>query len=492
MTTEPNLYNPIGWAHLQLRGGVRNTVATTIGYTILISLLIFATVRFNPLRGSQTLSAWTLGLLGLQGGIVLIFGCLTVSTAVRLDFTSKMIESHRLMPTSSTSAILGYVLGAPCQALAFALANFAIGMVVANGAQVALQRWIMANAIMVSFAVFVWVLVVFFGFLAQTAFRWIASVFMIAFWISQGYTIRLLPGITVLTSPLIGHSIFSMRSRSTELSWEYILSGAAQLLIGVICFAAAARKYRRADKPGLGTDLGLVLLGSWITISLMGIYYWDSFSPTWLGDESDTRHRFLATMIATLLVMIIPISGAARALVKWNHHRSVQDIVVQRRPVSPLLVALLSAVLPLILTLTLDFSRAKMIDGTIRTSILLFCFALTISYMLRMLPMGRKSVWVVPIAWIVFTFAGPILIDMIYHGFFVETEETTGILSTLSPPAALFDIWSTNPIGTNLGLAVQAAQAVAILIIFYVRKSMDPTPLPLLTSPPLSPPSPTP
>ena len=66
MTTEPNLYNPIGWAYLQLRGGMRNTVATTIGYTIIISVLIFATVRFNPMRSSQTLSAWTLGMLGLQ------------------------------------------------------------------------------------------------------------------------------------------------------------------------------------------------------------------------------------------------------------------------------------------------------------------------------------------------------------------------------------------------------------------------------------------
>src|SRR5205823_2015798 len=153
--------------------GLRNTLATTVGYTRIISTLIYATVRFNPDNSSRILGAWTLGLLGLQTGILLLFGCMTVGAAVRLDHTSKMIESHRLMPTTATTAILGYVLGAPVQAMSIALANFTIGIIVANSAQVALARWVMANAILLGFAIFIWVIVVFFGFLAQTAFRWI-------------------------------------------------------------------------------------------------------------------------------------------------------------------------------------------------------------------------------------------------------------------------------------------------------------------------------
>src|SRR3954471_3533637 len=177
---------------------MRNMVATTIGYTLLMSAIILATVRYNPLATSRILSAWTLGLLGLQTGILLLFGCMTVGAAVRLDHTSKMIESHRLMPTSAASAIVGYVLGAPCQALSMALANFVIGAIVANSAQVTLTRWAMANAILLGFVIFIWVVVVFFGFLAQTAFRWIISVLSIGFWVSQGQLLILLPGITVL------------------------------------------------------------------------------------------------------------------------------------------------------------------------------------------------------------------------------------------------------------------------------------------------------
>jgi hypothetical protein len=483
-TTEPNIYNPIGWAHLQLRGGFRNTVATTIGYTLIISMLIFATVRLNPQSSNRIFSAWTIGMLGLQIGILMLFGCMTVGSAVRLDHTSKMIESHRLMPTSAASAILGYVLGAPCQALSMALANFIIGAVVANSAQVTLTRWAMANAILLGFVIFIWVVVVFFGFLAQTAFRWIISVLSIGFWVSQGQLLILLPGITVLVSPLIGHSIFSMRLRGTQLSWEYIASAVSQILIGSICFIGATRKYRRADTPALGAELGLVLLASWILLSFMGIYYWDSFSPSWLGDDADTRRRFLATVITTLLVMIVPINGAARAHLKWKHHLLVHDNLTPRRPLSPLLVTLLAAALPLLLTLTLGFSRYMMIQGTIRTAILLLCFALTVSYMLRMLPLAKKIAWIIPTLWIILTFGGPIFVDLLYHGLIVETKEATGILSTLSPPAALFDIWSPNPLGTNLGLSIQAAQAALVIFIFNLRRRP--------TSPPLSPPSPTP
>jgi hypothetical protein len=366
-----------------------------------------------------------------------------------------------------------------------ALANFVIGAVVANSAHVAIARFAMANAILVSFVIFIWVIVVFFGFLAQTAFRWIVSVLTIGFWVSQGQLLLLLPGVTVLSSPLLGNSIFSMRLRSTELSWEYIASAAAQILIGSICFVGATRKYRRADTPALGSDLGLFFLASWIALSFLGIHYWDSFDPTWLGDDGDTRRRFLATMVATMLVMIIPINGAARAQVRWKHHLQVHDIVLPRRPSSPLLVAILAAVLPLVLTLTLNFSRRMMLEATIRTAIVLLSFALTISYLLRMLPLGKKSVWIIPTAWIILTFGAPIFVDLIYHSLIVEqTSQTTGILSTLSPPAALFDIWSTNPIGTNLGLAVQAAQAVTVIILFHVRRRS--------ISPPLCPPSPTP
>jgi len=190
MTSEANFFNPIAWANFQLRGGLRNMLAVTAGYSVIISTVILATVHYNPLASAQILVSWTMGLLGLQAGVLILFGCITVGAAVRLDHTSKMIESHRLMPTSAISAILGYLLGAPCQALSMALANFVIGAIVAHSAGVAFSRWAMANAILISFVVFIWVILIFFGFLAQSAFRWIVSVFAIGFWVSSSHSLK--------------------------------------------------------------------------------------------------------------------------------------------------------------------------------------------------------------------------------------------------------------------------------------------------------------
>src|SRR5258705_532378 len=117
MANELGIYNALGWGHLQLRGGWKNLAITTGGYSLLIVAVIIVTLRLNPDYAQGILQGWTVGLLGLQMGVLLLFGCMTVGAAVRLDHTSRMIESHRLMPTPATSAIAGYVMGAPCQAM---------------------------------------------------------------------------------------------------------------------------------------------------------------------------------------------------------------------------------------------------------------------------------------------------------------------------------------------------------------------------------------
>src|SRR5258705_6410777 len=114
MAKEPGIYNAMGWGHLQLRGGWKNLLVTTVGYSLLIVAVIIVTVRLNPDYTQRILEGWTVGLLGLQSGVLLLFGCMTVGAAVRLDHTSRMIESHRLMPTPASSAIAGYLMGAPC------------------------------------------------------------------------------------------------------------------------------------------------------------------------------------------------------------------------------------------------------------------------------------------------------------------------------------------------------------------------------------------
>src|SRR5688572_19867483 len=285
MPSNSNIYNAMGWAHLQLRGGWQNLFITTGAYTVLVAVLMLATVQLNPRISGSIYTGWTNAIIILQTGVLLFFGCITTTAAVRTDHSSRMIESHRIMPTSLPMAILGYIIGAPAQAIGMAIANFLIGSIAPSGAQSSFSRWAIANLILFTFAIFVCVLVVFFGYMAQTAFRWIVTAVIVGFSISQGNVLMLLPGTTVLATPLIGNSIFSMRTTTASLSWEYMVCGAAQLAVGAICFTAAARKYRRADTPAFGSDLGLLFLATWVIISMIGIHYWQHLEPIWLRGD---------------------------------------------------------------------------------------------------------------------------------------------------------------------------------------------------------------
>ena len=66
--------------------------------------------------GSGVLMGWTTGLLGLQGAILGLYGCSVVGNAVRRDISAGLLESHRLMPVSAGTAVLGYVTGPTLQA----------------------------------------------------------------------------------------------------------------------------------------------------------------------------------------------------------------------------------------------------------------------------------------------------------------------------------------------------------------------------------------
>src|SRR4051812_48729029 len=136
MANELGIYNALGWGYVQMRGGWKNLSITIGGYAALIFTLVMVSVWMRPDYSQSMLQGWTAALLMVQAGLLLLLGMGTVGSAVKLDHTSRMIESHRLMPTSAFSAIAGYLMGAPCQAIGLGLATFIIGAITAAGAKI--------------------------------------------------------------------------------------------------------------------------------------------------------------------------------------------------------------------------------------------------------------------------------------------------------------------------------------------------------------------
>src|SRR5205085_10622400 len=94
-------------------------------------------------------------------------------------------------------------------------------------------------------------------------------------YMSQGGILALMPAMSVLLSPVIGTSIFDLRTRGGTLPVAYAIAFAAQAYVGSICYVAAARKYRRADAISIDTILGTLLVLGWVGLSFAGLREWD-------------------------------------------------------------------------------------------------------------------------------------------------------------------------------------------------------------------------
>src|SRR3954469_23817910 len=99
MSAFPGPANPILYAQFNMRGGWKNTLAVSGGYLLLMGGGIYLSAHAASPRSYREVVRGSLTLLTiLQCLILLVYGSFRVSACVRADLTSKVIESHRLMP----------------------------------------------------------------------------------------------------------------------------------------------------------------------------------------------------------------------------------------------------------------------------------------------------------------------------------------------------------------------------------------------------------
>src|SRR5690348_7940013 len=322
--TTLNPSNAVGFAQFRLRGGW-TTLLWALGiYTVAMGGLIVATVNVFATSGIGY-SSWVWGLLALQIAIVLLFGTLRLSGAIRADLVSGMIESHRLMPTAPSSAILGYLLGSTSHVLALSAANLLLGILVTVNASLPMGHWIAVNAVVIWFSFCVWAVAAMFAF-APRGMAALLYLPLMSIWMTQGAAMALLPGLTVLVSPLAGGSIFSNWAFSISTRGYPLLLGAvAQGLFALVCFIGACRKYRQADAPALTAPMGLTLIALWVGATMLAIRQWDQFHPHYFPSEVEPVRQVIASMIVTMLMALFPVSAAMRAATDWRRKRARHD-----------------------------------------------------------------------------------------------------------------------------------------------------------------------
>lgn len=461
--------NPIAYAHLQLRGGWKNLLLTVGAYALVLGTVIIATVRMNPGTPATTaLAAWTSILLVFQLGIFLLFGCATVCSALRTDTASRMIESHRLMPVHPGWAVFGYLLGAESQILAMAAATFLLGLITNLGAGSPPMRWIVPNLILAVFAAFVWLVMLFASFINKSGPRVITVLTFIAF-TTQGMILFVLPGLTVLVSPLIGDTIFARRAWGSGINQQYAIAMAAQCALGAILFIGAARKYRRPEAPAFGTLLALIFLAAWVAVSAVGIDRWEEFQPRFQRDAS-VGHvaRFLFSLAVTMLLALVPVAASVRADADWRRRRRLDDPAPMRRPFPPVLAVLFAAAVALALLPVAFRSEQNVRDVSLRTAATVLFFLLFGCYLLRIVYRGGgRGLFLVGLL-VILTWVAPFIIDLIRHAMTDAYDDPVlGMIMTFSPLGLLIELWDSKPMSTTPGLAFQAALAALAALLYY-------------------------
>ncbi|MEP0843861.1 MAG: hypothetical protein HRF43_14250 [Phycisphaerae bacterium] len=495
--------NAIGWAHYQLRGGWKNILATTVGYAVLIGLLIFGSVYLDPSSAPSIYAGWTMALLALQVGALVLYGCWSVSSAVKKDISTKMIESHRLMPVSGTDAIAGYLFGPTSQVLTIALANFLIGCATLQGATPlgsGLVNWFKVNAILGIFAVSAWTVMVFLPLVFPMATSLLAGAVFI---LIMGYQMvpALLPGASLLVGPALQESIFGMLALGRPISPELMVSIVAQLVVAALCYIGAQRKYRRDDVPAWGPLLGLAVVGTYVLISMRGLSTWEVFRPRgWWWETPPFAVQLTLAAMGGLIVAIIPVSVAARQEVTWRRRRALHDPAPNPRPLpGMLIVALAAAIAASLLPLAVgerwslrtwhpqvfaslrrdqlpSIAAPPFPPGLVaRTFLVYFAFLTVMSFFLRLLfARGIRSRWL-PVMFVALLGLAPLLVDVTVNGAMkrFETDDVFSAISGASPIVALVYLWSPVKgadgalISTMPGIAAQLVLGAVLGLIYY-------------------------
>jgi hypothetical protein len=466
--------NPVAWCNFHRKGGFKTLLTTGGAYLGIIAVLIFLTVRLNPRHAASAYAGWSGFILGLQFLFMVVMGAARVSNTIRTDASSGMLESLRMMPLAPGHAIVGYLTSAAASLAGFFIANLLLGLVVTALAQFPTERWLAANLILLAFAVLVWTIAAFLAFVVKNAGALMVIVSLVGVFGNAGL-LYVAPGLLVLAGPLIGGSIFNLRSAQTDVTTPLMMSFTAQFLVGAIFFAGAARKYRRPEALALGARLGVALLLMTIIISLLAILYPEGFRPGFLArsfpnEDQSGAPPFCGSTVLAMLVALVPLCNFARLHVGWVKGRAEDPTL--RRTVPPLAPAALMVTAMLAL-MTFALPTAPTIERAACITAALLGFSLSVTFIAAWFYRSTDNAKVILAFWLIAYCVTPLLVDVAreqvsQHRRF--DEPTLRMPATFSPIGLLVES-ATQPTA-NLRPAALFHLLIPLLpITLYLRVS---------------------
>jgi hypothetical protein len=430
----------IGRAHFQIAGGMKTLLLLAATYIAAVSTVLGLFV-YNEVPGRGYRALATLVMV-IEAFVLVVIGSVRVGGCMRSDVMTHMIDSHRLMPVESWRAVAGYLFGTTMHVQMITVMNalFLAGLL--SYTSLGFNEFVINQLVLAIFALFVWS----FTAMGSLMVRQIMPVIVLAFVFGGIFSIALreyaiLPGLSVLSSPFLGETIFSMMGGRFTMRETYPLALAAQVAFGTLFFIGACRRYRGSYPSTFSVVQGLALVLVWGIVSMVAIWLWEGmrFRTPW--QQPGLGQQVVASLVVSAMLAIVPVHAFA----------AVQVQEVRKR--GELLLVLIAVTLVSVVGILVTAQTQRPLDQVplkwFLTVLVMGAHVLTMYMALRatrnMSQMAKGTLTVVVLfgVWVL-----PLLLEV--GRWLMLTEATTGdesvyrlsALGSLSPLGLLMTQWT--------------------------------------------------
>lgn len=431
-----------------------------------------------------------------QGVFLLLVGASAVRKAVLRDFTTNMIESHRIAPMSGFKIVLGYLTGPPAQAyLLYLLATlfgtgFAMHCATGMGATAGnvLFAWYSLQAALLSVALLLMSLVLLVA-LASSGKTNLVGILVVFSLLGGPFALPFVPGLALLVGVFSGGVLAGLLTPAavgpTSSPATLAYTALFQLGFSAILLTAAARKIRAPERAMFSMPLGFGLAALWAVLLIVGLHI--APQNPWLGTPDDARPVQIACSLLTLMIVsqfALVAAASERHQIDRASAFGAAAPAAKRFGTAAMRIALcLLAVLTYLAMLHADSSppagqhASESVNVAMMIAFSLFLSYLTDSCWLYSTLVRGGRVFLTIIALAAAFKAVPPAIDLallIAQALFSNERSFVGVITTISPAGSL--VLAVLPSGAGAvgpGLIVQAGLALyAIRKMIRARKSL--------------------
>ncbi|MHC5108424.1 MAG: ABC transporter permease [Planctomycetota bacterium] len=469
---------PFWKVQVELSGGFRRVfiiAAVFAGASLLVFEIICRLANDTP---RMSIASYLLTMLmSVQPFFLLLGGCNAVYRACLRDYDTKMIESHRVSPSSSYTVVLGYLLGSTVLILSLSIVAclISVGLLIYTGST--LSEWLRGYVLFVSTAMMAWSFSIFIGVRQEKP---INPAGLLVGGMFSGVFLVSIPGLTIITG--LGQSVAAIMTMTGDriLSLpEWFAMMGANFVLTIYWVYVSATKYRRPDLPVLNGWRGLAFLAIWLITAAITLNIFQDLNLNKFDLQiARLSVQWLVTLVTTLLLASVVVICTRKS--EYVARTGIQVRGSSDRMGPRMTIALCSVIICAIMALLSEPVWSQFINRAASRGATMHATACwTLTFLVCVITLGLVSglagIFATRIkhggkctlALVAIIAAAPLVISLGIEQFLSPSVRISGLiwLKALSPIGTLDIIWQGDPKLGMTGLIIQAAMAWTVLVV---------------------------